>query len=284
VSNLTPTECSARLFIEDPLAAKRIKPTEPTEVEGVGHPLFPAEGDEDEVLGIGSITIGRWNPRLGVLEYAPGRFMAEEFMDTTAISERFGGGKYTLVGRTAAGNRILKKVSYQIAGASKPLVGTEEDSGPYTPPGQQQPTQVVHAPPPAPAPSFNWAQLLPLLVPIFLEYLKTSAADRASMLARSDQTMQLMMQQQQSSSQAFITAMSQLYSKGGGGNGSADFQAGIQFMENLLESKMNAAEEAGKGDDAGELLKVMGQAFEAAKLMSTGSGGAAPAAVGPVAS
>jgi hypothetical protein len=235
-------------------------------MDDLEHPLFPAKDENDDPPQIGKISIARFDPVKGTSPFIPRMFDAKEILDLSQISEMYGGGRYELVGRNAEGNRIVAKRVYDIAGPSKPLVAE-------VPPVETAP---VYHPPAAPAQAsqMNMATVLPIVVPIVLQYLQNAAADRREQQAQSQAMTMAMMQQQQASSQAFIQAMSTLPQRSGGGS-SEEFRAGIQFAENLIEAKMAAANEAGGGEaDAGEIMKTIGQAFEMLKL----TGGSSPPA------
>jgi hypothetical protein len=223
------------------------------------HPLFPAKDENDDPPQIGKISIARFDPVKGTSPFIPRLFSADEIRDLSQISELYGGGRYELVGRNAEGNRIVAKRVYDIAGPSKPLVAE-------VPPVESPP---IYHPPVAPAPvqGINFATVLPVVVPIVLQYLQNAAADRREQQQAQQANTLMMMQQQQASSQAFIQAMSNLNTRSSGS--SEEFRAGIQFAENLIESKMAAAAVAGGGEaDAAEIMKTIGQAFEMLKLTS----------------
>jgi hypothetical protein len=227
------------------------------------HPLFPAQDSESEPPEIGWISLCRWNSQRGQLEYIPRKFSAEEIQDLSQIYELFGGGRYELVGRNRAGNRIVAKRAYTVAGEPRPLT-------------QETPvldTKPAFTPPPATpaAPGFNVSALLPILVPILLEYFKSSATERQAAAQQMQTVFMTMLQQQQSSSQAFITAMSNLHTtQATVGSGSrADFMAGIEFAENMLAGKMEEIQKTGVVD-SGEIFKTIGQAFELLKVLPAG--------------
>lgn len=233
------------------------------------HPLFPAKDENDDPPQVGKINIARFDPIKGTMPFVPRLFDASEIRDLSQIAELYGGGRYELIGRNAEGNRIVAKRVYEIAGDPKPLVA----------PLPVEPRDTIPVPahhtPASPASGFNIATALPVVVPIVLQYLQNAAADRREQQAQSQAMTMAMMQQQQASSQAFIQAMSNLNTRGS--NSSEEFRAGIQFAENLIESKMAAAAEAGGGEaDAAEIMKTIGQAFEMLKL----TGGTPPTGTG----
>lgn len=223
----------------------------------VEHPLFPAKDEGDDPPRITNMNISRFDPVKGNSPFIPRLFGADEIRDLSQIAEMYGGGRYELVGRD--GNRIVAKRVYDIAGDSKPLVASAP-----TPPAE--PVQQVIQQAPQNQGGLNLASVLPIVVPIVLQYLQNAAADRREQQAQSQAMTMAMMQQQQASSQAFIQAMSTLPTRGGG-NGSEDFKAGIAFAESIIEGKMAAAAEANGEDTAvKEIMTTVGQAFEMMKL------------------
>ena len=220
------------------------------------HPLFPATSENADPPRVSKINIARFDPIKGTSPFIPRLFDAAEIRDLSQIAEMFGGGRYELVGRDE--HRIVARRSYEIAGESKPLV--------------QEVPKPVHDTVPSPAlppPAQSgmgfggFAAMLPIVVPIILQYLQNAAAERREQQTQNQAMYMNMMQQQQASSQAFIQAMSNL-NKGSGS--SEDFRAGIAWAENFIAGKMEAAAEGGGETDAAEIMKTIGQAFEMMKL------------------
>jgi hypothetical protein len=234
------------------------------------HPLFPAKDENDDPPQVGKINIARFDPIKGTMPFVPRLFDASEIRDLSQIAELYGGGRYELIGRNAEGNRIVAKRVYEIAGDPKPLVA----------PLPVEPRDTIpapfHAPPVAPpAQGMSLATVLPILVPVVLQYMQNASAERRAQEAQNQANHLMMMQQQQASSQAFIQAMSNLNTRGNGS--SQDFKDGIAFAENMIAAKLEEAEKSGGGEaDAAEIMKTIGQAFEVLKL----TGGSPPATGG----
>jgi hypothetical protein len=233
------------------------------------HPLFPAKSDDEDAPQVTQISIARWNIAKGRNEYVPRMFAAEEIHDLSAISALFGGGQYELISRY--GNRITARRQYDIAGEPRPLV----DEPPRPAPPLAAPALQQHAHSSSGGPPGWVLGMLPMLLPIVLEYLKSAASERQAQQVQTNQMMIGVMQTQQSSSQAFITALSNLHAShggNGGGGGRADFMAGIEFMENLLNAKMEEAKAGGGDDESQQIIKTIGQAFEGLKMLQGGGG------------
>jgi hypothetical protein len=223
----------------------------------IGHPLFPARKEGDDPPEIEWIFVARFDHSTGRLLYVPRRFNADELTDLSQIAELWGGGRYELVGRVA--NRITARQSWDVAGPSRPLF--EQAAGGAS----QAPLSEAIAPPANLArggePQPIWLTLLPTLLPLALEMVKSSAAERQMLAQQSQQMMASVMATQQASSQAFIQAMSGLYQNQhrAPSGGAEDFIKGIDFAENLLAEKMKALEEQGGGTD--DMMKTIGEIF-----------------------
>jgi hypothetical protein len=235
----------------------RKPPTEP-------HPLFLPEGEGEEPPEIGFVNVKRWQNGRWVFahrQYTPGDLDSLE-----RLFELYGGGQYELVGRDKRNAKITALKRLELDGDPLPLTG----EAPKPQPMQQ----------PAPAPSGGGVLegLLPMLLPLVVDYLKSSAAASRTQAEQQTQLMIAMMGRDAENARAHIQTMQQLHDRqaqsqgdllravlerSGGGGGMENFLQAAEVVNQIRQGAVEAVAGAdGGGDSMSEFANGVGTVVE----------------------
>lgn len=237
------------------------------------HPLFPCDDDE-EPADITFINVTRQEAHGKV--WVPGIIRAEDLQSLETISERWGGGRYELIGRRGlTGQNISARVTYILPGASKAIV---EDVS-------KAPAE-VQTPVAQPAPSmFGMPSgdngIMGLIMMMMQQMMQQSAASQTAqtqmMLAmmngasdRSKETMMAMSasfekqaeRDREHSQQSMLMMKEAMQARGGGGSDETFFR-GVEFMRTFSTQQIEAARAAAKENGDAGLEGLLGSVMQA---------------------
>lgn len=234
--------------------------------EPQGHPLFPGNDDDDPETPSPEVCYILVNRReaAGVVT-APHVYGASDLTSLEQLHALYGGGIYELVGRGPNNARIVARRSYNLAGASKPLVPTGEEVKPAevvdvgslvarAMQAQQQSSNGSILP--------SVIALVGALGPVIAQVLSNSAAAETRRFEAGQQHMTMMLAGQQAQADKFVAVMQSLHNNAhapaaGGGPGSSEFQRGVKWMEDFIAGKMEEQGEGGaSGLDFNEMIKL----------------------------
>jgi len=241
-----------------------------------GHPLFLPEDDDNEPPEVSEIQIARIEN--GQRVFYPRLFPAAELQSLEQVVAELGGGTYELIARHE--HRISTRRKYVLPGKPKPMYDE----------GRQEQAEKT-APAPSPVDPMQAAMmggqsggLMGLIMMMMQQMMQQQAQAAAS---QTQMFIAMMQGNQQASSEEKAQARAELQAniereriasernmammrelmtaKSGGGDSSAGFTQGVEFMRNFSMMQIEQLKNQGKSDDGpdwGALLETLGTAVQ----------------------
>ena len=235
---------------------------DPDEITETPHELFPAD-DGSEARAIDRIQVTRIEH--GNRIYAPMMFSPEDLTDLASLANKFGGGRYELIGRFRG--HVVARTKYDLPGAPKPMYDEEEAKPVNAPPPQQISTAPAGA---------DMMQMFMVMMQTMMQSqsqmmlaLMNGSGDRSKEYVHSMQALHDRHAAESGvASQNMLAMVKELASsKAGGGESSDNFFRGVEFMRTFTQSQIENAKAAAGGDDGldgllGTLMQAV-QGFQA---------------------
>jgi hypothetical protein len=210
------------------------------------HPLFPERDGDLAPPEICTIHVSRYER--GRMRFAPMKFGPGDLNDLTDIYEIFGGGVYELIAKDSR-NRISRKERVEIAGPSRPLVPTDDESQTGIPAPAMPETSGARVT------DYTRAGMSEPMLALMVQMMQQMHESNVNQQQANTQILVALLNRGQDSSKDYVQAMGSLQgqfmqalanAQGGGGGGVDAFLKGVEMAADI---RAGAAEAAG-GDDS----------------------------------
>ncbi len=242
----------------------------------LGHPLFPTV-DGDDAPRVTEIQVCRHESNGRV--WVPTIFLARDIPDLNFIQERWGGGRYEVIGR--CNGKITARQTYTLPGASKPLV--EEKYEVNNAPQAMTP-QASQAMMPMPMGGGSSDSIMQMFIMMMQQMMQSQTQMIVAMMNgsgdRSKEYVQSMQalhdrhaEQSMASTQHMMLLMKELMGARGPQGSGDEFYKGVEFMREFAKAQVEMAKSSVKDtDDLSGVLETVMQAFQGFRAFTSTPG------------